>query len=155
MLKSEVGPDPDFRSGLRQDSAFFSRTRIRTQSQKFRKKRIRSRFPFLQEYVWSFLNSLGPGFTPFFAELCNPITRQAIEQEIYPNHPRIQQVFHAFQVIHAFSKKKNVFRFRRGISGGDVTKKACFWNFARPWDLTHWPLLLAQSFVENEVNIRV
>ena len=37
-------------------------------------------------------NPLGLGFTPFFAELCNPITRQAIELESYPNHPRIQQV---------------------------------------------------------------
>jgi len=37
-------------------------------------------------------NPLGPGCTPFFAELCNPITRQAIELESYPNHPRIQQV---------------------------------------------------------------
>jgi len=28
-----------------------------------------------------------------FAELCNPITRQAIELESYPNHPPIQHVF--------------------------------------------------------------
>jgi len=40
---------------------------------------------------WS--SPLGPGFTPFFAELCNPISRQAIELESYPNYPRIQQVF--------------------------------------------------------------
>jgi len=33
-----------------------------------------------------------PGFLPPFLELCNPITRQAIELESYPNHPRIQQV---------------------------------------------------------------
>jgi len=38
------------------------------------------------------LNPLGPGFNPIFAELCNPITRQAIELESYPNHPQIQQV---------------------------------------------------------------
>jgi len=31
----EVGPDPDYRSRLRLDSAFFFRTRIRTWSQKF------------------------------------------------------------------------------------------------------------------------
>jgi len=30
---SEVGPDPDYRSRLRQDSAFFFRTRIRIRSQ--------------------------------------------------------------------------------------------------------------------------
>jgi len=29
---------------------------------------------------------------PFFSELCNPTTRQAIELESYPNDPRIQQV---------------------------------------------------------------
>jgi len=39
------------------------------------------------------VNPLGPGFTPFFAEICNPTTRQAIELESYPNNPRIQQVF--------------------------------------------------------------
>ena len=37
-------------------------------------------------------NPLGPGFIPFFAELCNPITHQAIELESYPNHPQIQKV---------------------------------------------------------------
>ena len=45
----------------------------------------------------------------------------------------------AIQTIHAFSKscrqnrKKNVFRFWCGISGGDVTKKACFVNFGHLW----------------------
>jgi len=29
--------------------------------------------------------------------------------------------------------EKNVFRFRWGISGGDVTKKACFGNFGYLW----------------------
>jgi len=32
---AEVGPDPDYRSRLRQDSDFFFRTRIRTCSEKF------------------------------------------------------------------------------------------------------------------------
>ena len=36
----EVGPDPDYQSRLRQDSAFF----FRTQSQKFVKDRTRSHF---------------------------------------------------------------------------------------------------------------
>jgi len=40
----EVGPDPDYRSRLRLDSAFFFRTRIRTWSQKFVKNRTRSHF---------------------------------------------------------------------------------------------------------------
>jgi len=39
-----------------------------------------------------FFNPMSLGFTPFFAELCNPITRQAIELERYLNHPQIQQV---------------------------------------------------------------
>jgi len=33
-----------------------------------------------------------PTKAPNLSELCNPITRQAIELESYPNHPRIQQV---------------------------------------------------------------
>ena len=37
-------------------------------------------------------NPLSPGFNPFFAEVCNPITRQVIELESNQNHPRIQQV---------------------------------------------------------------
>ena len=39
---AEVGPDPGYRSPLRQDSAFFFR--IRTRSQKFVKNRIRSHY---------------------------------------------------------------------------------------------------------------
>jgi len=72
------------------------------------------------------LNPLGTGFTPFFAELCNPITRQAIELKSYLNHPRIQHVL--------YSKSKNTFFvFGGGISGGDVTKKACFGNVGHLW----------------------
>jgi len=41
---SEVGPHPDNRSRLRQDSAFFFLSRIRTRSQKFGKNRTRSHF---------------------------------------------------------------------------------------------------------------
>jgi len=33
-----------------------------------------------------------PTKAPNLAEICNPITHQAIELESYPNHPRIQQV---------------------------------------------------------------
>jgi len=38
------------------------------------------------------VNPFSPAKAPNLAELCNPITRQAIELESYPNHPRIQQV---------------------------------------------------------------
>jgi len=38
------------------------------------------------------INPLSPAKAPNLAEFCNPITRQAIELENYPNHPRIQQV---------------------------------------------------------------
>jgi len=38
------------------------------------------------------LNPFSPAKKPNLAEICNPITRQAIELESYPNHPRIQQV---------------------------------------------------------------
>jgi len=37
-------------------------------------------------------NLVSPAKIPNLAELCNPITRQTIELESYPNHPRIQQV---------------------------------------------------------------
>jgi len=37
-------------------------------------------------------NPFSPAKAPSLAELCNPITRQAIELESYPNHPRIQHV---------------------------------------------------------------
>jgi len=33
-----------------------------------------------------------PAKDPNLAEICNPITRRAVELESYPNHPRIQQV---------------------------------------------------------------
>jgi len=38
------------------------------------------------------INTFSPAKAPNLAELCNPITCQAIELESYPNHPRIQQV---------------------------------------------------------------
>jgi len=43
---AEVEPDPDYRSRLRRDSAFFFKTRIRTRSQKFVKSRTRIRSHF-------------------------------------------------------------------------------------------------------------
>jgi len=43
---TKVGPDPDYRSRLQQDSAFFFQTRIRNRSQKFVKNRTRIRSNF-------------------------------------------------------------------------------------------------------------
>jgi len=39
------------------------------------------------------INPLRPGCATFLAELCNPITRQAIELESCSNLVRIQEVF--------------------------------------------------------------
>jgi len=78
-----------------------------------------------------------PSKAPNLAEICNPITRQAVELENYPNHPRIQQF--------VIEIEKNVFRFRWGVSGGEVTKKACFGNFGLLW-LALGPNPLTHSF---------
>jgi len=53
-------------------------------------------------------NPLSPAKAPNLAELCNPITHQAIELESYPNHPRIQQVLWS-------KSKQNVFVFGGGF----------------------------------------
>jgi len=55
----------------------------------------------------SVLNPFSPAKAPNLGELCNPITRQAVELESYPNHPRIQQVLLS-------KSKNNVCRFRWG-----------------------------------------
>ena len=73
--------------------------------------------------AFEMLNPFSTTKAPNLAELCNLITCQAIELESYPNHPRIQQV------LQSKSKKKRFFRFRWGISEGDVTMRACFGNF--------------------------
>ena len=44
MRRAEMGPDPVCRSRLRQDFAFFFRTWIRAQNQKFGKNRTQSHF---------------------------------------------------------------------------------------------------------------
>jgi len=41
-------------------------------------------------WIWVLIKSRE---SHFFAEICIPITRQAIELESYPNHPQIEQVF--------------------------------------------------------------
>jgi len=43
-------------------------------------------------FIMLSLSPFSPAKAPNIGELCNPITRQAIELESYPNHPRIQQV---------------------------------------------------------------
>jgi len=50
LAEPQVGPDPDYRSRLRPDSAILFRTRIRTRSQKFVKNRTGPgvTFPFRQ-----------------------------------------------------------------------------------------------------------
>jgi len=57
MIEPDFGPEPDYRSQLPQDSAFFVLIRIR--SQKFVKNRTRTGVTFQfwhwQESVWSFL----------------------------------------------------------------------------------------------------
>jgi len=83
------------------------------------------------------LNPFSPANAPILAELRSPITRQAIELESYPNNPWLQQVL--------WSKLKTFFIFRWGISGGDVTKKACFENFSHLW-LVLGPNPLTHSF---------
>jgi len=52
-------------------------------------------------------------------------TRQAIELESYPNHPRIQQVFGS-------KSKKNAFRFQCEVRWGDRCKWGCFDFFWPP-----------------------
>jgi len=48
--------------------------------------------PFPKAMIWFLPETLpfSPAKAPNLAELCKPITRQAIELESYPNHPRIQ-----------------------------------------------------------------
>jgi len=88
--------------------------------------------------ILQLFNPFSPAKAPNLAELCNPITRQAIKLESYPNQPRIQQVLLS-------KSKKIVFVFGGGISGGDVTKKACFGNVDLPWPALG-PNPLTESF---------
>jgi len=79
-------------------------------------------------------NPCSPAKAPNLADLCNPISRQTIELESYPK-PSTDSASLEVKI-----EKKNVFRFRWGVSGGGVTKRACFGNFGylgRPWAPTH------------------
>ena len=53
-------------------------------------------------------------------------------------------------------ENKNVFRFRFGVRWGDRHKWGCFCFFLAaftfPWTSTHWPIILAQVFLETRPN---
>jgi len=75
----------------------------------------------LKTHPW--INPVSPASAKMLARVCNAFTRHPIELESYPNHPRIQQVFH-------LKSKKTFFVFGLGIAGettasGDVF--AFFW----------------------------
>jgi len=82
------------------------------------------------------INHFSPAKAPNLAELCNPITRQAIQLESCPN-------IHGFSKSCSQNRKKTFVVFGGVISGGDVTKKSCFGNFGHicpalgPNPLTH------------------
>jgi len=50
------------------------------------------KYIFRGKYFYHMFNPFSLAKAPNLAEICNPITRQAIELESYPNHPWIQQV---------------------------------------------------------------
>ena len=76
--------------------------------------------------ICTMINPFSPAKAPNLAELCNPITRQAIELDSYPNHPRIQQNL-------VIKIEKHVFRFWWGDLWKWRHKEGMFWKF--------WPLL--------------
>jgi len=59
-----------------------------------------------------------PAYVTFLAELCNPITRQAIELENSSNPLRIQQALQ--------TKQKKIFVLGLSFSGGSVTGRGVF-----------------------------
>jgi len=73
-------------------------------------------------------------------------TRQAIELESYPNHPRIQLVF-------GLKSKKKRFSFSVWVSLAGPLQVGVFWlflaNFTWPWIPTHWAIILVQDFFGN------
>ena len=73
--------------------------------------------------VCMMFNPFSPAKTTFHAELCNPITCQAIELESYSNPLRIQQVLQTKLKKKFFFK---FFRFRSFLSGGNVTSGGVF-----------------------------
>jgi len=88
------------------------------------------------------LNPLSPAPAKILAQVCNAVTRDPIELESYPNHPRIQQVFCLK------SKKKTIF-----VSLGGLLQVGMFLlflaTFTWPWTTTHWAIILAQDFFGN------
>ena len=65
-------------------------------------------------------NPFSPAKTTFHAELCNPITRQAIELESCSNPLWIQQVLY-------LKSQKKFIRFWCEFSGGERYKWGFFW----------------------------
>ena len=82
--------------------------------------------------------TVNPACATFLAELCNPITRQAIEQESCSNPLRIQQVLQS-------KSKKKIFVF-----GGERHKWGCFWlPLPGPGSQPIGPLLWLKMFSET------
>ena len=93
----------------------------------------RSGFPIatVLKFPWSYsiqasFDPFSPAKTPNLTEICNLMSRKAIELESYPNHPRIQQVLWS-------KSKKNDFCFRWRDFWRWRHKEDMFWKF--------WPLL--------------
>ena len=94
------------------------------------------------------LNPLSPACATFLAELCNPITRQAIEVESFSNPLRIQPV------LHLKSIKKN-FGIGGGFSGGTLQVGVFLATFTWPWAPNPWAIIMAQDFFGNKAKIYV
>jgi len=81
------------------------------------------------------LNPISPAPAKILAQVCNAVTRHPIVLESYPNHPRIQQVFCLK------SKKKTIFVFGMGFSGGTAASGDVFAFFGHIYlALDHNPL---------------
>jgi len=97
--------------------------------------------------IFSFRNAnrthlFSPVKTTFHAELCNPITCQAIELESCSNPLRIQQVLYS-------KSKKNFFVFGGGFSGGTPQVGVFLATFTWPWAPIYRAIIMAQDFFGN------
>ena len=95
-----------------------------------------------------FLNPLSPAKTMFHAELCNPITCQAIELESCSNPLSIHQVLQ--------SKSKKKFSFSVGCFRGGTPQVGVFIaTFTWPWAPTHQAIIMAHDFLGNQAKIPI
>jgi len=85
------------------------------------------------------LNYLSPAKAMFLAELCNPITRQAIELFKPPTDS-------ASLVVEI---EKKIFVFGGGFSGGTPQVGMFLATFTWPLAPTHWTIIMAQDFFGN------